>query len=396
MFSLKKLLEEKGHKVVVFSMNHPLNFESEYTGDFIEYINYDQAVKKINLSTGFEVLRRAVYSLEAKRKIEELIIKEKPDIAHLQNIHHHITPSIFYPLKKHNIPIVWTLHDFVLICPNTSFLANGKICERCKKIRYFWPPIIKCKKNSFLASLMAGLETTIHRLMRVNDLIDVFIAPSDFLRNKLIEYGFDGNKIFCLHNFNNIGAINGSRKTGDYYLYIGRISYEKGVRTLIDAASMANTGTLKIVGEGPLKEQMTSYMKSKGNGVKVEFLGHKSHNEVIELIKMARFLVLPSECYENFPYSIIEAMACGKPVIASRLGGIPELVRNWETGLLFNPGDPENLSLKIKFLFRHPDKAKALGESAKEFVNKELNKDVHYKKLVRICEGIINKDNRKK
>ncbi|MEM3001818.1 MAG: glycosyltransferase, partial [Candidatus Nitrosocaldus sp.] len=133
MFSLKKLLEDMGHKVIVFSMNHPLNFQSEYSRYFVDYINYDEAVKSISLATGFEVLSRAVFSIDAKRKIEELIEDERPDIAHLQNIHHHITPSIFYPLKKNNIPIVWTLHDFVLICPNTSFLANGRICERCKK-----------------------------------------------------------------------------------------------------------------------------------------------------------------------------------------------------------------------------------------------------------------------
>ncbi len=392
MFSLKRLLEDKGHKVIVFSMKHPLNFQSEYSRYFVDYINYDQAVKRINLSMGFEVLSRAVFSLEAKRKMERLIEDERPDIAHLQNIHHHITPSIFYPLKRNGIPIVWTLHDFVLICPNTSFLANGRICERCKKRRYFWPPLIRCKKNSFLASLVAGIETTLHRLMRVNDLVDVFIAPSGFLRNKLIEYGFNGEKIVCINNFNNVGIISDTEGTGDYYLYIGRISFEKGIKTLIDAAIMTNSGTLKIIGEGPLKEQMLSYIKSRGNNAKIEFLGHRNHDEVIEFLKGARFLVLPSECYENFPYSVIEAFSCGKPVIASRLGGIPEIVKNWKTGLLFPPGNTENLGLKIRFLMKHPDKTRMMGESAKEFVKERLNRDSYYKKLMEVYNRLVQRN----
>jgi glycosyltransferase involved in cell wall biosynthesis len=391
MFSLKNLLEEKGHKVIVFSMQHPLNFDSEYSRYFVDYINYDQAVKKINISTGFEVLSRAVFSLEAKRKIERVIEEERPDIAHLQNIHHHITPSIFYPLKRNHIPIVWTLHDFVLICPNTSFLADGRICERCKKRKYFWPALTKCKKNSFLASLMAGLETTIHRLMRVNDLVDMFIAPSEFLRDKLIDYGFDGRRIICLNNFNNIETIDNTAKEGDYYLYIGRISFEKGIRTLIDAAIMADSGRLKIIGEGPLKAEMISYVGSKKDNANIEFLGHKDHDDVIKLLKGARFLVLPSECYENFPYSLIEAYACGKPVIASRLGGIPEIVKNWETGLLFPPGNTENLGLKIRFLMKHPDKARMMGESAKEFVKERLNRDSYYKKLMEVYNRLVQR-----
>jgi|Deesub1362A_J573_1020465.scaffolds.fasta_scaffold00252_37 glycosyltransferase involved in cell wall biosynthesis len=393
MFSLKRLLEEKGHKVIVFSMHHPLNFDSPYSRYFVNYINYDQAVKKISISTGFEVLSRAVFSLEAMRKMERLIEDEQPDIAHLQNIHHHITPSIFYPLKRNKIPIVWTLHDFVLICPNTSFLANGRICERCKKRKYFWPPLVRCKKNSFLASLMAGIETTIHRLMRVNELVDVFIAPSEFLKNKLIEYGFDPERIVSLNNFSNIEISEDGVKEDDYYLYIGRISFEKGIRTLIDAALMADTGRLRIIGEGPLKEEMLAYVQDRDHRARIEFLGHKSHDEVIKFLKRARFLVLPSECYENFPYSIIEAFACGKPVIASRIGGIPEIVRNWQTGLLFPPGDVENLSLKIRFFMKHPNKARTMGRDAREFIKNQLNGDVYYERLIKIYEELLkNKD----
>jgi glycosyltransferase involved in cell wall biosynthesis len=389
MFSLKKLLEEHGNEVIVFSMTHPLNFSSAYSQYFVSHINYDEAIKNATVTTGFEVVNRAVYSLEAKRKIEHLLVTERPDIAHLQNIHHHITPSIFYPLKKYNIPIVWTLHDFTLICPNTSFLSNGSICEKCKKRKYFWPPLVRCKKGSFSASTMAAIETTLHRLMRVIDLVDVFIVPSTFLMNKLIDYGFDKKRIVHLCNFNNIEVLEHTENYDDCYLYVGRISYEKGIKTLIDAALKAGKGKLKIVGGGPLKNEMTEYVKERRGSDRIIFLGHKKHNEVIQLMKNCAFLVLPSECYENFPYSILEAFACGKPVIASRIGGIPEIVKNWETGLLFEPGNAEYLSLKIKFLLNHPQKSKVMGKNAKAFINEELSPDRYYEKIINVYNSTI-------
>jgi glycosyltransferase involved in cell wall biosynthesis len=381
LFSLKKLLEEKGHKVVVFSMSHPLNFESEYSKYFVSYINFPDELKNFSISAAFDVLSRAVFSLEAKLKIEKLIEEEKPDIAHVQNIYHHITPSVFYPLKKNNIPIVWTLHDYNIICPNTSFLCQNIVCERCKKRRYFWPSLVKCKKNSFSASTMAAIETTLHRIMNVNELVDTFITPSKFLRDKMIEYGFQGDNIVCMNNFNNVALNNEINDSGDYYLYVGRLSPEKGLRTLIDAALKADSGKLKILGDGPLKGDLISYSKSKDKDNTIEFLGHVSHDDVIELLKKCSFVILPTECYENFPYSIIEAFACGKPVIASRIGGIPEIVKNWETGMLFDPGDYDNLSLKIKFLLNHPQKAVEMGKVARKYVEQELNRDKYYVRL---------------
>ena len=389
LFSLKKLLEEKGHSVVIFSMHHPQNYDSEFSKYFVSYISFPDELKHFSLSAAFDVLSRTVFSLEAKLKIEKLIEEEKPDIAHLQNIYHHITPSIFYSLKKNNIPIVWTLHDYNTICPNTSFLSNDMICERCKKWKYYWPSIVKCKKNSFSASTMAAIETTLHRIMNVNDLIDVFITPSQFLRNKLIEYGFNGDNIECLNNFIDVELDDEDIDSGDYYLYVGRLSQEKGLKTLIDAALKTDSGKLKILGDGPLREELKSYIASKTTDSSIELLGHIEHKEVIKLLKGCRFVILPTECYENFPYSIIEAFACGKPVIGSRLGGIPEIVRNWETGLLFEAGDSDNLSLKIKFLMNHPSKAVEMGEAARKFVEQELSRDKYYDRLTDIYTGLL-------
>lgn len=394
LFSVKRLLEENKHKVIVFSMHHPQNFESEYSKYFVSYINYAEEVKNKNLVSGFKVLWRTIYSSEARKNLEWLIEKERPDIAHVQNIHHHITPSIFYVLKKHNIPIAWTLHDYTLICPNTSFLCQGKICERCKKMRYFWPPLVKCKKDSFTASLMATIENTVHRIMGVYNLVDIFITPSKFLMNKLIEYGFKKEKILCLNNFLDIDLSDkkeDKEDTGDYYLYVGRISEEKGIRTLIDAAVVGNKTTLKIVGDGPLAEEMILYAKSKDKNGTIDFLGHKSHKDVIELLKGCKFVVVPSEWYENFPYSILEAFACGKSVIGSRIGGIPELVKDGETGLTFEPGNSMDLHSKINYYVNNPDKVVEMGKNARLFAEKDLNAENHYRRLMEIYKQITGR-----
>jgi glycosyltransferase involved in cell wall biosynthesis len=389
MFALKRLLEEHGHRVVVFSMHHPKNFESEYSGYFVSYINYDEEVRNINLFSGLKVMTRAIYSREARRKIEQLIKDEKPEIAHINNIHHHITPSIFYPLRKYRIPIVWTLHDYTVICPNTSFLAHGKICERCRKRKYFWPAVIKCKKGSFLASLMAGFETTIHRLMRVNDLVDLFVAPSMFLREKLVEYGFSERKIICLYHFNEIPLVDENGSEDNYILYIGRLTEEKGIKTLVESvASLDIEIKLKIIGDGPLMKDVQAYVKSKEINT-IEFLGHRQHEEVLKYIRKSSFVVLPSEWYENYPFAVIEAFACGKAVIGSDTGGIPELVRDTERGLLFEMGNSIDLKATINFLLKNPDIVMEMGEDARRFVNETLNSKKYYKTLLDIYTELL-------
>jgi glycosyltransferase involved in cell wall biosynthesis len=391
LFSLKKLLEEKGHRVSIFSMHHPQNFDSEYSRYFVSYINYDEEIKNVSIYSSLKVLNRTIYSKEAKVKIEELIRDERPDIVHLQNIHHHITPSIFYIFKKYKVPVVWTLHDYTLICPNTSFLSHGKICERCKKKKYFWPSIVKCKKDSFGASSMAAFESTLHNLMKIDNYVDAFIAPSKFLYDKFLEYGIKSDKLMRLDHFTTFSCSCEKQTTGAYYLYVGRISEEKGLKTLIDAALRVNSSKLKIAGGGPMSEQMIEYTRSKDKNNIIEFLGHKSLEELIELYKDCKFIVVPSEWYEISGLIIFEAFACGKPAIGSKIGGITELIKDTERGLLFEPGNVEDLSATIKFLLNNPDIVEEMGNNAREFVVNELSAEKHYHKLIEIYEQAISK-----
>ena len=404
LFSLQSVLKDRGHNVSIFSMNHPDNYDSDFSEYFVSYINYDEEVKTKSLASGLKVAKRTVYSSEAKRKLEELIKVQKPDVAHIQNIHHHITPSIFVILKKYNIPIIWTLHDYTLICPNTSFLCNGEICERCQKRKYFWPSIVRCKKNSFAASTMAAVETSVHTILKYYELVDFFIAPSKFLRDKLITYGVDEKKILQLNNFTCFVDFSSEKEVDDkYFMYLGRLSEEKGIKTLIDAAinlfqdrgnaaGEFNDYKLKIIGGGPIMDKMMYYVRSMGVEKNIEFMGHQSHEKAMEVLKGSKFLVIPSEWYENFPYSVLEAFTLGRPVIASRIGGIPELVHNWDTGLLFEPGNSELLALKMKFLLRHPKKAEEIGRNAKEFMSGDIKAENHYLRLMEIYKRAIGKN----
>ena len=391
LFSLKRLLERKGHENVVFSMHHPQNLDSEYSGYFVSYINYADEARNKTFLSGLKILSRAVYSAEAKKKIQLLIKKEKPDIAHVQSLHHNLTHSVLYPLREHNIPVVWTLHDYALICPNTHFLCRGYICEKCKKRKFYWSVIKKCKKDSLGASAVAMIETIVHRIMRISDLVDVFVTPSEFLRNKLIEYGFDSERIVCINNFIDLDTDLEKTNGGDYYLYVGRLTREKGVKTLIDAAVMAGAGRLRIVGDGELKDELMSYVEEKRGDADIEFCGPMSHDDVIDLIKNCRFVVLPSEWYENFPYAVIESFACGKAVIGSRIGGIPELVMDNDTGLTFEPGNPDDLSAKIRYLSDNPRESLRMGENARSFVRRKLNAEGHYLKISGIYNSLIKR-----
>jgi glycosyltransferase involved in cell wall biosynthesis len=391
LFSLKKLLEEKGHKVIVFSMHHPLNFKSQYSKYFVSHIDYAEESKKMSISSGFRVLFRSIYSAEARKKMEKLIKDEKPDIVHLNNIRHHLTPSILYPMKSSNIPVVWTLHDYQLICPNISFLAAGKVCERCKKRKYFWPAISRCKKGSFLASTMAAIEHSFQIITKVYGCVDAFICPTDFLKNKYEEYGFYEQKLTVLNHFIDSDSDSMNAGAGDYVLYIGRLSEEKGLITLIDAVAKEGSCKLKIVGNGSFRDKLSEYVELKHLKERVELVGYKTRIEVMEIIKKCKFLVIPSEWYEVSGLVILEAYACGKPVIGSRIGGIPENIQDGETGYLFEPGNSDELCEKISYMTKNHDKVQEMGEAAKKYINHKFNSEKHYSRLMDIYRKVLER-----
>ena len=382
-----KLLSEKGHRVFFWGMGHPMNPEYPYSEYFVDNIEYEGRLsQKQKMSNALKIL----YSFEAKKKIKKLLVQESFDIIHLHNFAHQISPSILDVFKKHNIPVVMTMHDYKLVCPSYSMLQDGKPCERCKGGRYYWCFLRKCTKNSHLKSLVNTVEMYLHhRIMHIYDSIDVFISPSKFLKEKLKEMGFK-HKIGYLPNFIYPGEFTPQYENKERSIcYLGRLSYEKGIPTLIEAMRGSDI-KLKIIGDGPLRERL--WAKSKSEKVNnVEFLGYKTGEELKNEIRNSMAVVLPSEWYENNPRTVLEAFALGKPVIGARIGGIPELVKDGETGYTFEAGNVEDLRSKILMLTMSPNKIIHMGKNARRFVEEYFNSEKHYQELMKIYQMAIEK-----
>jgi glycosyltransferase involved in cell wall biosynthesis len=390
-FSLSELLRQVGnHEVINFAMKHPFNLPSRYSEFFVSEIDLIEEMKKNKIRSGFKVLRKTIYSTESKKKLEELLKKYPVDIAHINTIHGHITPSIFHTLKARNIPIVWTLHDYFLLCPNTTFYSGDRVCEKCKDGKFYNVIINKCRKKSFAASFMVMLEEYIHRLMGFLNITDFFVVPSNFLREKLIEYGFPPKKVVHIPYLIDCKKFKISLTNNGYILYSGRLSYEKGIETLIKAVSLCKDIKLLIAGDGPIRLKLEDLTKNFIPD-KVEFLGYLDRESLKKIIKGAMFVVVPSQWYENFPYSILESFAFGKPVVGSNIGGIPELVKEGETGLLFEPGNSVELAEKISYLVNNTGKIKEMGLQAKKLVEKTCNSEMHYKKVLEVYEKALKK-----
>lgn len=382
-FETAKLLEEHGHKVIPFSMKNSRNYDSPYKEYFVNEIDYS----RIKLSFGnLKTALKMIYSFEARKKIDALIPKTKPDIAHLHNIYGRITPSIIYALKKYNIPIVMTLHDYKLICPSYHMTYNNKPCEDCKGNKYYKAIIKRCHKDSFLASSVYALETYLYSFLKTYiKHVDFLIAPSNFLKNKLIEFGIPGKKIIYIPNFVNINCDFSSSSAGNYFLYSGKLSPVKGLCTLLRAVKDLKKYDLYIAGDGELRRELQDFAR-KNDLNNVRFLGHLGSQEMHRILKGAKFMILPSESYENAPLAVLEAFAMGKPVIGSNIGGIPEMVIDGETGLLFEPGNHEDLKEKIDYLLNNALKIVEMGKKARQKVEVGYNSALHYQRLMDVYQ----------
>jgi glycosyltransferase involved in cell wall biosynthesis len=389
-FNLAELLRNYGHNVAFFAMQDIRNLPDPNADLFVSNIDFRKLNRKKNPLTGLRVLCRAIYSVEARKKFNKLLSRFKPDIIHLQNIHAHITPSIIFEAKRYKIPVVWTLHDYKLICPNSHFLIDKskEICEACGKNSYYKAIQKRCKKGSLLASTMASIEAYTHRIMKVKDQVDMFLAPSKFLRNKLIEYGFSKEKVVHMPLFipeNFFKKDNGNR---GYFLFLGKLEPIKGIYQLLEASRIAQDAKLILAGrvEEPLASELSNLLSSNA-----QYVGVKQGRELQELLQDALALVLPSIWYENQPFAILEAFARGKPVIASRLGGMIELVEDGVRGILVPPGDIKALAESMEWMVNHPEVTKKMGESAYEYVLYKHHPEIHYRQLKEVYAKILSK-----
>lgn len=391
ILELQKMLERNGHEVVPFAMREKETVPNNY----LEFFPKDFDLGEIRFSLkGLKSIPKIFYNREAIRKLEKLIQKTKPDIVHIHNIYHHLSPAILPILKKHGIPIAMTVHDYKLVCPNYLMFNKGKICEKCSGGRYYKCFTNKCVKNSYAASLVLTLEAYFVKFKRYYDNVDIFFAPSRFMRDILIKNGFNGDKVKYLPNFfesANFNTKSGNAENEKYFLYFGRLSKEKGVDVLIKSLQYIDLKDykLKIAGSGDEKEDLERLTSDLILKDKVEFTGYKSGEDLQKLISGAAFVVLPSIWYENAPYSILEAYALGKPIIGARIGGIPELVRDKETGLLFEAGNEKDLAGKIQFILDNQGSVSKLGKNAKSFLENRFGSEKYFQELTNAYTRLI-------
>ena len=382
-FEEMDLLQAEGHQVASFSRQYERNMPSEYSNFFPSPIEYESVSLAGKAFASFKL----IYSMESRKNFRKLLESFRPQMIHAHMIYGRLTTSILDAASKNGVPAVMTLHDYKLVCPSYLMLNDGKVCEKCLGGNYMNCVASKCHKGLLSASLVYTTETYFNKIFRKYDHISHFICPSAFSMNKHAEAGLPREKLVHVPNFIRTEAYEPNYEPGGYILFVGRLSKEKGVLTLLNSVKGLDL-TLRLVGEGPMKAYFEKY--AHDNGISnVAFEGYRSGKDLRDLYRNSSFLVIPSEWYENAPMTVLEAFAYGKPVVGANIGGIPEMVIEGKTGRLFESGDAGDLREKIADLVSVPSRVKEMGMKAREMVENRHNGAQHYKNLMKVYEDAL-------
>lgn len=388
-FETANILEKNGHDVLFFSLKDE-DSEDHYSDKyFVEPFDYKNAslFKKIQYSTAF------IYNKEAKENLELLIKNEKPDIAHLHIFYGRLTSSILPVLKKHNIPVVMSVHEYRMLCPAYVMRDNeGNICEKCADGNYMHCIGGKCIKNNLLFSSIAALDCFIRdKFFSYEEYIDKFIMVSQFIMDKHTQYKPTiKSKSEQIYNFIDLSKYKPHFSHDDYYLYFGRLSREKGIITLLNVWKDFPDLQLKIVGGGELDEDVRQFI-DEHNMSNVELMGYLNGDPLFDVVKRSKFIFVPSEWYENNPMNVIESFALGKPVIGARIGGIPELIKDEVNGFLFESGNMNDFKDTINKAESVPnDDYGRFGNHARAFAEEHFNETKYYGDVMKVYEALLD------
>jgi glycosyltransferase involved in cell wall biosynthesis len=388
MFEEMRMLKDAGHEVEVYTRRFHLNVQSTYERCFPSEIEREKFTYSLN---GLRTLMEILYSHPARKGLRQIVGDFKPDIVHAHNIHGGLSASVLDELRLLEIPTVLTLHDLKLLCPSYLMLDHNNVCEACKGRRFYNAIRRKCHKNSYIASSIYAAESFLNHLFNKYHSVTFFVSPSLFLRQKHIDYGFDPQKIVYLPNSVDYKGNATRSDAGKYLLYFGRLSPEKGIFNLIRAhAQLCKPIELRIVGAGESKIELEAMVQPDRQTV--TFLGYLTGDELSETIRNAKFVIVPSECYENAPMSILEAFAHGKPVVGSRIGGIPELIDNGVNGYLFEPGNENDLKEKLETILSVTDASvESMSRASYITVETRFGNDKHIKDLLSVYNRALGK-----
>lgn len=353
------LLHQRGHRVEV----------------------YEESNDRIAILSKGEAALRTLWSKEAYQTVRQRLQQQPCDIVHIHNFFPLISPAVYYAAKAEGVPVVQTLHNYRLLCPNALFFREGQVCEDCLGKPIPYPGIVHaCYRDNRAASGSVAAMLTLHRGFNTwNKTVDRYIALTEFARQKFIQGGLPAEKIVVKPNFVDPDPGVG-QGMGGYALFVGRLSVEKGLDTLLAAwEQLPSPIPLKIVGDGPLAEHVTAAQSGK-----IEYLGRKPMTEVHELMGNAQFLIFPSKWYETFGRVAIEAFAKGTPVVAANIGAIAELVDHGRTGLHFQPGHPQDLARQVQWAIEHPHELATMRQQARAEFETKYTAERNYQRLMEI------------
>jgi glycosyltransferase involved in cell wall biosynthesis len=387
LFEAMELMRSKGHEVALFSMADPRGSPTPYDRHFVPHVDFKQGTgwfRKVGLAG------RAIYSIEARRRLRGMIAEFRPDVAHVRNIYHHLSPSILWELKAQKVPVVYHLNDFKVLCASYNLVLRGEACEACKGGEFWHAMKEKCYPG-WGARMTLVAEAYLHKwLGTYRKCVDCFLAPSQFVRDKFIEHGWDPGAFEVLPHFQPVKGVTARRAEEAPLLYFGRLSAEKGVDDLLKAMQRLPDLRLIVAGEGPERGRLERLAAELGLA-NVEFAGHMRGMELERAIASSRFTVLPSHAYETLGKTILESYAEGRAVVATDLGSRRELVQAGKTGLLYKVGDVEQLASAIRFLSPQPELADKMGRAGREQVRDRYTPEVHYEALIGLYERLIDR-----
>ncbi len=374
----KEMLEAHGHSVAL------------YTKD-------NRSLERLNIFRRLGLVPGTVFSLSSYLDIRRLIRNGRPDVAHVHNVYPLISPSVYSVLGRSRIPIIQVLHNYRFMCPNGTLLnERAEICEKCTGGR-IWPAVAgRCYRESRWQTAVLAGALSLHRRLNTFRRIDVYIAPSEFMRQRMVAAGFSSDRIVVKRHSLDLSRFHPTQDFDDYAVYMGRLSREKGIRTLIEAFAGLPSLRLEVVGDGPLKGDLEEIIQRR-RLKNIRMHGFIPTERRFELLKRAALMVFPSEWYENLPYSVMEGMALGIPVLASRMGGVPEIVEDGATGWLFEPGDIDDLRSRIGNAFENPGLLAGMRPAARRAAESAFDPRRNYRVLKRVYAGLgLNPDDGRK
>ena len=356
----------------------------------IDVVTYERHNDEAYRITKAKLAHDVVWNKRTFADMDHLIRREKPDIAHFHNTWYMISPSAYYACRTRNVPIVQTLHNFRMFCANGLLLRKDRICEECLDTHGMRSAIYGCYGGSRLWTLPVYTAQRYHRNRGTwYDTVDAYITLNNFAKDKFLSYGIDPVKLFVKPNFAEDCGVE-RRNIDRTAIYVGRLTTEKGVGVLVKAYEhLIKDGVrlgLNIIGDGILKDKIDVFPDAR-----MQITGKKHHSEVIQAIKQADYAILPSICYEMLPLVLVESFACGRPVVASRIGALPELVEDGKTGLLFEPGNSRDLASKIKWMLENKDTCIEMGKNARKVYEEKYTAEKNFKMLMDIYSSVLKK-----